>query len=234
MPGTTELRNTIERTVAGDRAALGLLRGFPGATIIGAWAAVTAEFGATARDPMIDASITVAAARRVGARLATAATAGQRVAFATASPASLLPLHLAMAGLVRDAGGVVLEQDDAGPLRVEGRAARWLRWIDGVAVVTDRRSLLAAADGEAARELMFVLERPALVVGDGAFAEAAWEAGGAVVALAGLDRCALALAARSTDRAMLLPLRTDRPAVSYRPLLEVVREAFRAVATPER
>jgi hypothetical protein len=233
MPGTTELRNTIERAVAGDRAALGLLRGFPGATIVDAWAAVTAEFGATARDPMIDASITLAAARRVGAKLGVGATAGQRVAFATASPASLLPLHLAMARLVRDAGGIVPEQDDAGPLRVEGRAARWLRWIDGVAVVTDRRSLLAAADGEAARELMFVLERPALVVADGAFAEAAWEAGVEVVALAGLDRCALALAAHAGDRATLLPLRTDRPSVSYRPLLEVLQEAFRSAVTPE-
>jgi hypothetical protein len=233
MPGTTELRSTIERIVATDRAALGLLTGFPGVTIVDAWAAITAEFGATARDPMIDAALSLAAARRAGAKLAAVTASKRRIAFATASPASLLPFHLALVQLVRDAGGVIAEQDDSGPIRVEGRASRWLRWLDGVAVVTDGRSVLAAGDGEAARELVFVLERPAVVVADGAFAEAAWEAGVDVVAIAGLDRCALAVPAHTHDRALLIPARTDRPATAYRPLLEALRQGFETPVTPE-
>jgi hypothetical protein len=124
----------------------------------------------------------------------------------------------------------VTEQEDAGPIRVEGRASRWLRWLDGVAVVTDGRAV-CAADGEAAKELVFVLERPALVVADGPFVEAAWEAGIEVIALAGLDQFGLALRAHRHDRATLLPVRTDRPPGAYRPLVDLVREGFGAGAT---
>jgi hypothetical protein len=233
MPGRVELRSAIERIVASDRAALGLLTGFPGVTLVDAWAALAAQYGATAPDPRIDAALTLAAARRVGEKLATVAATGGRVAFATASPASLLPLYLSMVQLVRGAGGLVPELDDAGPIRVEGRASRWLRWLDGVAVVTDGRSLLAAGDGEAARELVFVLERPALVVADGAFAEAAWEAGIEVVAFAGLERCAFAIAAHAGDRATLVPARTDRPARGYQPIADAVRSGFAAPTTRE-
>jgi hypothetical protein len=233
MPGTTELRNVVERIVSGDRAVLGLMTGFPGVTIVDAWAAITAQFGATARDPMIDAVLTLRAARQLGTKLADVAAAGGRVAFATAHPASLLPLHLALAQLVRAAGGAVIEQEDAGPIRVEGRASRWLRWIDGVAVVTDGRSVLAAGDGEAARELVFVLGRPSLVVADGAFAEAAWEAGLDVAAIAGLDRCAMAVPAHTSDRAHLVPARTDRSPAAYRPLQAAAAEGIQGEAAPE-
>ena len=233
MPGATELRNIVERIVSGDRAALGLMSGFAGVTIVDAWAAITAQFGATARDPMIDAALTLRAARQLGTKLASVAATGGRVAFATAHPASLLPFHLVLAQLVRTAGGVVIEQEDGGPIRVEGRASRWLRWIDGVAVVTDGRSVLAAGDGEAARELVFVLGRPSLVVADGAFAEAAWEAGLEVAALAGLDRCALAVPAQASDRALLVPARTDRSPGGYRPLQAAAAEGFHAGSSQE-
>lgn len=230
MPGTSELRNLVERVVAGDRAALGLLSAFEGVTIVDAWVAVTAQFGATARDPLIDAALTLSAARRLGAKLASVAASGGRVAFATTQPASLLPLHLALAALVRDAGGEVVEQEDAGPIRVEGRTSRSLRWLEGVAVVTDGRSVLATGDSGAARELAFVLGRPALVVADGAFAEAAWESGVNVAAVAGLDRCALAVPAHNGDRALLVPARTDRSPASYRPLRGAIEDGFRAAS----
>ena len=44
-----------------------------------------------------------------------------------------------LARLARAAGGSVDDTDDAGPMRVDGRGPRWLRWVDGVAVVTDGR-----------------------------------------------------------------------------------------------
>ncbi len=64
--------------------------------------------------------------------------------------------------------------------------------------------------------------RPALVVADGPFAEVAWEHGIEVVALAGLDRPALAVAARRDGRALIVPMRTDRPARAYSPIEELI------------
>jgi hypothetical protein len=82
-------------------------------------------------------------------------------------------------------------------------------------VVTDGRTLCATGDGEAAREWLFAMPRPSLVVADGSFAEVAWEAGIDVVAITGLDRPALAVVANRDGRDIVVPLRTDRPARAY-------------------
>jgi hypothetical protein len=214
-PGRTELRRYVERIVAGDRSALGELLPIPGLTTVDAWAAFTEVFGATPEKPAIDAARTLAAVRRAVARVRAVGAAGGRVAVATAAPASLLTLHLAFVHLARAAGADVPDLADVGPLRADGRTQRFLRWVDGVAAVTDGHALCATRDGEAAREWLFVLPRPALVVGDGPFAEIAWEAGLEVVALAGLDRGALAVAATRGERCTLVPLRTDRAPRAY-------------------
>ena len=49
------------------------------------------------------------------------------------------------------------------------------------------------------------MPRPALVVADGPFADVAWEAGIDVIALAGLDRPALAVAANRDGRGRRRP-----------------------------
>ena len=49
------------------------------------------------------------------------------------------------------AGGDVTDDDDSPPLRADGRAARGIRWLDGVAVVTDGKSLCVPRGPEAAR-----------------------------------------------------------------------------------
>jgi hypothetical protein len=118
----------------------------------------------------------------------------------------------------------VIDLPDFGPIRADGRTPRWLRWIGGIAVVTDGRALCDTAGGEAAREWMFAVPRPALVVADGPFAEVAWEAGVEVVALAGLDRPGLALASAREGRALVVPMRTDRPARAYAPLEELIAD----------
>jgi hypothetical protein len=166
-------------------------------------------------------------------RVQAVAAAGGRIAFATASPASLVTVHLALANLAGTHGAEVVELADAGPVRADGRSPRWLRWVGGVAAVTDGLALLATTDGEAAREFMFVMPRPALVVGDGPFAEVAWEAGVEVVAIAGLDRPALAIAAARGQRCTVVPVRTDRAPPNYRVLEELLRPAEIAQAGPE-
>jgi hypothetical protein len=214
-PGRTELRRYVERVVAGDRSALGELLPIRGLTILDAWAAFTEVFGATPEKPAIDAAHTLDAVRRAAARIGAVGAAGGRIAVATAAPASLLSLYLAFVRLARAAGADVPDLADVGPIRADGRSPRFLRWIDGVAAVTDGHALCATGDGEAAREWLFVLPRPALVIGDGPFAEVAWEAGVEVVALAGLDRGGLAVAAARAERCTLVPLRTDRAPRAY-------------------
>ncbi|MFM8972107.1 MAG: phosphatase, partial [Actinomycetota bacterium] len=81
-------------------------------------------------------------------------------------------------------------------------------------------SLLATDDPEAAREWLFVVGRPTLVVADGPFAAVAWEDGLEVITLTGPDRPALAPAAARGERCIVVPMRTDRPPAAYGPLVE--------------
>ena len=214
-PGPTELRRSVERLAAGDRRALGELAPMTGLTAAEAWAAITGAFGATPDRAAIDPARTSAAIRTAIARVRAVAASGSRIAFVTANPASLLTVHLAFARLARAAGAEVVDLADFGPIRADGRTSRTLRWVGGVAVVSDGKALCHTSDGEAAREWMFAIPRPALVVADGPFAEVAWENGVEVVAFAGLERLGLAVAAARAGRGTLVPMRTDRPTRSY-------------------
>ena len=90
-----------------------------------AWAAVTEIFGGTPEVPGIDPDLTIAAARGAVRRIVEVAETGAHIAFATSRPASLLALYLALARLARISGGYVADDDDdSGPLRVDGRGAR--------------------------------------------------------------------------------------------------------------
>ncbi len=227
-PGPTELRRFVERIAEGNRAALGELEPMVGLMPVDVRVAVERVFGATVDAPTIDAPRTLAAASTAAARLGAVASTGARVAVATAAPASLLTVHLAFVELAREAGADVADLDDVGPLRADGRAHRFLRWTNGVAAVTDGHALCATRDGSAAREWLFVVPRPALVVADGPFAEVAWEAGIEVVALGGLDRAGLAIAAARADRCTFVPLRTDRAPRAYAPVVARVAPGNRS------
>jgi hypothetical protein len=223
-PGPTELRRLVDHMARGDRRVLGELAPIPGLTALDGWAAITSVFGATPDAPRIDPGCTILGAERAAARVCAVAAGGVRIALATSHPASLLPLHQTFATLARRAGGDVIDLADAGPMRADGRTQRWLRWVDGVATVTDGSALVGTNDGEVAREWLFVVPRPSLVIADGPFAEVAWEAGIEVVVLAGLDRPGLAIAAARQERCTAVPLRTDRPPRNYavvRSLLEL-------------
>jgi hypothetical protein len=211
VPGPSELRRLVERA-AGDRTQPALLDA--------AWNSVHEVFGATIVDPRISPELTIAAMQRAVDRIIEVASAGAPIALATSQPASLITVYLALARLARSCGGDVADDDDSPPLRVDGRAARAIRWVDGVAVVTDGQSLCATRGPEAAREWLFLTARPALVIADGPFADAALDAGIEAIAPAGLDHCSLAVG-RSRDRACLvIPMWTDRAPGAYRPLLE--------------
>jgi hypothetical protein len=209
--GPSELRRCVERA-ATDRA-----HRIP---VDRAWEQVRETFGASAAEPIIDAQSTISSMYRAVDRISEVATTTARVAFATSRPASLLPFHLALARFARISGAEVDDGDDSSAMRVDGRSDRRLRWVDGVAVVTDGQSLCALRGTEAAQEWLFMLPRPALVVADGPYAEVAADAGVEVVAFAGLDHCSIALAAAAVRRCLVVPMWTDRAPGAYRPLLE--------------
>jgi len=213
----SELRRCVERAAA-DR--------LHPAPLDEAWASVESVFGATVGDPRIDPELTVSAAIRAVARVSEVANANARIALATSLPASLLTVHLAIARFARISGAEVPDDADAGPMRVDGRADRYIRWVDGVAVVTDGHSLLSVRGLEAAQEWLFMIPRPALVIADGPYADVAVDAGIEVIAFAGLDHCSLAVAPSRTRRCLVVPMWTDRAPGAYRPLLE------RALAAP--
>ena len=174
--------------------------------------------------PTIEPSRTLEFAHAAASRVREVAQSGARVAFATAAPASLLSVYFALARIAVSGGAEVEELGDVGPIRADGRHPRWLRSVDRVVAVTDGRALCDTHDGEAAREWLFVLNRPRLVVADGPFAEVAWESGIEVVTFAGLHHCALAIPAARSDRCTLVPMRTDRPPVAYRSLVSAFGE----------
>jgi len=158
-------------------------------------------------------------------RILEVADAGGDLAFATARPASLLPLHCALADAAAHAGATVLQLRESGPI---GAGARRLRWLDGVAVVTDGVQLLGDDDVHAAEELLFSLPRPDLVVADRCFAGVALNAGVEVVAFADLDALALAVAAHRGRAVRVVPLDERRPPASYEPLRQRLHELVAA------
>ena len=153
--------------------------------------------------------LTIAAAQRAVARIIEVASTGAHISLATSRPASLITFYLALARLARISGGDVADDADSPPLRADGRAARGIRWVDGVAMVTDGQSLCSTRGPEAPQEWLFLVPRPALVVADGPFADVALDAGIEVIAPAGLDHCSLAVARR--DRAAPRDPDVDRP-----------------------
>jgi len=214
--GPSEIRRLVERAT-NERE--------PAVLLDDAWAAVEAVYGATRADPHIDSSRTISAARHAVSRIVDVAGTGANISLATSRPASLITVYLALARLARISGGDVADGDDSAPLRVDGRSARGLRWVDGVATVTDGESLCATRGLDAPLEWLFLVPRPALVIADGPYADAALDAGLDVIAFGGLEHCSLAVGRRRGQRCLVVPLWTDREPAAYRPLIEAALAA---------
>ncbi len=168
----------------------------------------------------IDPARVLAAATQAGTRLGAVAAAGGRIAFATAHPASLLPLYGALARASRAAGGRVLEFDHSGPY-LSGRS---LWWHDGVAVAvgTDGDQLCVETQGAAGDEWLFAVGRPDVAVADGVFAVAAIGAGLDTIAFADLDAPAAALAASRGRPVDVVTVGGHRPPGAYDPVRDAL------------
>jgi hypothetical protein len=133
----------------------------------------------------------------------------------------LLGLYACLARHAAAAGAsiAVAEATDAFAARSGGALRVW--WVDGVAVTTDGRSLLADEGVVAAEEWLFEIARPDLVVADRGFAARALAHLVEVVAFADVDALALAVAARCGLPVTVVPLACHRPPSGYRVLEEL-------------
>ncbi len=234
--GRTEVLATARRVVRGEPAALYELAPFTGleldeviATIAGVWGP---DLGSPdlAATLSIDPDLTASGAVAGFDRIVDVARRGGRLLFATTRPASLLGLYQEWVRLARAAGGEILADAETSAALLDARSDRSLRFLDGVAVVTDGESLLGGPGFGAAAELLFHLPPPDLVVAERAIAGGCLAAGIETVALGGLDAVALGVAARRGDPITVVPIDATRPPAAYCVLAHLVREGSGIVA----
>ena len=222
--GRDEVLAVARRVVRGDpRALLGCTR-FEGLTTDQVSDAIEVVYGwdSTGVRATISARRTLDAFDAAVARTLEVADGGGRIAFATTAPASLFVLHRALADAAARAGGHVFDAVESSPIGDRGPRSTRLRWIDRVAMASDSRALLdgRAADEHAADELLFAAGPLDLVVADRSYAGRALTCGLEVVAFAGLDALALAVAQWRGMAARVVPLDESRPPASYASLIE--------------
>ena len=221
--GREEMLATMRRVTTGSPRAL--LGAAPLGDLSAAQVqdAVCAVYGWEGDGPRarISASCTIDGFDAACSRVLEVARDRRRIAFATARPASLLPLYRDLAAAAAAAGADVATATESG---VFGTRGRRLRWLDHVAVATDGVTLLGDDDPEAAEELLFTVARPDLVVADRCFAGVALRAGFEVVAFADLDAAVLAVAAHRGRAVRVIPLDERRPPSAYEPLRERLAE----------
>lgn len=128
-----------------------------------------------------------------GERLALAAARGESVVVATGHPVGLAHLSMELVRLLAARGARILTPCDGASWKKRDGRRREIRYLEGVAVLTDRTSARHTHSGEPMRRILEEV-RPDLVVADHGWAGAAVEAGVDVVAIADVNDPALILA----------------------------------------
>jgi histidinol phosphate phosphatase hisN-like protein len=127
--------------------------------------------GPTAVDPWT----VLANCEAAGDRLALAAERGEHVILATGHPAGVILLYVAVGGLLVGGGAKLLRPREAFTW-FEGHERRQIRYLHGVAVLTNRANPIHT-HASTAMELMLGEATPDLVFADHGFAGAAIQAG---------------------------------------------------------
>jgi hypothetical protein len=133
----------------------------------------------------IDPLLVLEACAAAGRRLAHAARRGERVVLATGHPAGLPLLYMAIGRILEEHGAKLLLPARGFEWR-EGGRHRQIRYLSGVAVLTDRGSTIHT-HGAGAMQLMLEEARPDLVVADHGFAGAAIQAGVDTISIADVN-----------------------------------------------
>jgi hypothetical protein len=143
----------------------------------------------------VDPERVLDACEAVGDRLAEACRRGERVILATGHPVGLVHLYMAVGRELRARGVEVLTPADGLAWQDADRAHPWeIRYLDGVALLTDRASARHTHSGDPMAR-MIAEERPDLVFADHGFAGAAIERRIETLSIADVNDPALLVAA---------------------------------------
>jgi hypothetical protein len=189
-------------------------------------AAISAITGCS-RDPSVTSgggyispAATLSGLELAAGAIADAAHRGGRFLLGTGHPGSLLLYYIRLAGLIRSWGGIVLEP--ALGARVPPNLD--LAYVDGVAVTTDRASVLHSHSHDAMDQMLAGAGLVDLLVADHGYASGAITAGVPVVAIMDTNDPALALAQQLAADLIVIPMDDNRPPSCYLPILETIRE----------
>jgi hypothetical protein len=142
----------------------------------------------------VDPELVLDACAAVGDRLAGAVRRGERVLLATGHPVGLAHLYIEVGRLLRAGGVAIVEPADGTEWQDEDRHHPWqIRYLDGVAMLTDRASARHTHSGDAMGRMLDE-ETPDLVFADHGFAGAAIERGVETVSIADVNDPALLVA----------------------------------------
>ena len=153
----------------------------------------------------IDPDLTIDALDALRERLLAAASARSSVFVATGHPAGLLAIHLRIAVFLRDAGCPLLTPGAGTRVQYADRR-RQVRYIAGVAVLSDRGELNHTHSAVAMQLLLADGLTPDLVVADHGWAGAAGEAGFETLAFADCNDPALFVGAETGRVRVVVPL----------------------------
>jgi hypothetical protein len=172
----------------------------------------------------VDPDKVIEAFEAIGDRLALAAERGERVILATGHPVGLPLLYQATAGLLATGGAKILRPLEGFTWKHEGRR-RQIRYLGGVAVLTDRASSVHTHSPEA-MELMLEESGPDLVFADHGFAGAAMEAGIDTVAIADVNDPALMVAWKQGRGGPVAVMDDNVQPEAYWPCFQVIASRF--------
>lgn len=168
----------------------------------------------------ISPSATLRGLEAAASAMAEVAHRGGRFLLGTGHPGSLLLYYIRLAAIIRSWGGKVLEP----ALGVQVPPNLDLAFIDGVAVTTDRASLMHSHGHDAMDQMLADAGSVDLVIADHGYASGGIKAGVPVIAIMDTNDPALALAQQLGADLIVIPMDDNRPPSCYLPILETIRE----------
>jgi Phosphatase len=175
-------------------------------------------------DMPIDPVRVIAACQEVGQRLSWAASHGQRAVVATGHPAGLIQLATAVGDLLEEHGAKLLRPANGWEWRERGHHRR-IRYLQGVAVLTDRGSTMHTHSAYP-MELMLEDARPDLVFADHGLAGAAIEARIDTVSIADVNDPALVVAKHLGRTEAVIVMDDNVEPESYWPCFQAIASQF--------
>jgi len=170
----------------------------------------------------VDPELVLDACEAVGDRLARAVRDREPVILATGHPVGLAHLYIEVGRLLRQHGEHVITPYEGVAWQEPGRHHKWeVRYLEGVAMLTDRASMKHTHSGEPIRR-MLEDARPGLVFADHGFAGGAIEAGVDTVSIADVNDPALLVAQAQGRTGSVIVMDDNVRPEDYWPCFQVI------------